>query len=103
MNVSSEKVGDGKRLKRLMRRAERNVRVRRVLADGAYDQGQLQLPRRGGDQARHQGEEGLRSEEQRLLREEEGGHRAAGLQTEGLVEDAQVRVQVEGRRGVLCH
>jgi hypothetical protein len=37
MNVSSEKVGDGKRLKRLMRRAERNVRVRRVLADGAYD------------------------------------------------------------------
>src|SRR2546428_895237 len=37
MDVSSEKVGDGKRLKRLVRRAEENVRVRRVLADGAYD------------------------------------------------------------------
>ena len=37
MDVSSEKVHDGKRLKRLVRRAEENVRVRRVLADGGYD------------------------------------------------------------------
>ncbi len=37
MDVSSEKVGDGKRLKRLVKRAEENRRVRRVLADGAYD------------------------------------------------------------------
>jgi hypothetical protein len=38
MDVYSEKVGDGKRLKRLVKRArENNVRVRRVLADGAYD------------------------------------------------------------------
>ena len=37
MDVSSEKVGDGRRLKRLVRRAQENVRVRRVLADGAYD------------------------------------------------------------------
>ena len=37
MDVSSEKVGDGKRLKRLVKRAEEKVRVRRVLADGAYD------------------------------------------------------------------
>ncbi|MDG7024977.1 MAG: IS5 family transposase [Nitrososphaerota archaeon] len=37
MDVSSEKVGDGRRLKRLVRRAEESVRVRRVLADGAYD------------------------------------------------------------------
>ena len=37
MDVSSEKVHDGKRLKRLVRRAEESVRVRRVLADGAYD------------------------------------------------------------------
>ena len=37
MDVSSEKAPDGKRLKRLVNRAEENVRVRRVLADGAYD------------------------------------------------------------------
>ena len=38
MEVSSEKVGDGKRLKTLVRRARENdVRVGRVLADGAYD------------------------------------------------------------------
>jgi len=37
MDVSSEKVGDGRRLKRLVKRAQENVRVRRVLADGAYD------------------------------------------------------------------
>jgi len=37
VDVSSEKVGDGKRLKRLVKRAEERVRVKRVLADGAYD------------------------------------------------------------------
>ena len=38
MDVSSEKVGDGRRLKRLVKRAQASgVRVRRVLADGAYD------------------------------------------------------------------
>jgi hypothetical protein len=37
MDVSSEKVHDGKRLKRLVNRARRNVRVKRVLGDGAYD------------------------------------------------------------------
>ena len=37
MDVSSEKVGDGRRLKRLGRRAEGSVRVRRVLGNGAYD------------------------------------------------------------------
>lgn len=37
MDVSSEKVHDGKRLKRLVNRAKENVGVRRVLADGAYD------------------------------------------------------------------
>ena len=35
MDVSSEKVHDGKRLKRLVNRAEESVRVRRVLGDGA--------------------------------------------------------------------
>ena len=50
MDVSSEKVSDGKRLKRLVNRAEENVRVRRVLADGAYVrlEGKLQLPCPGG-------------------------------------------------------
>jgi len=38
MDVSSEKVGDGKRLRRLVNRArENNVRVKRVLGDGSYD------------------------------------------------------------------
>ncbi len=38
MDVSSEKVHDSKRLKRLVNRAEDNgVRVKRVLGDGAYD------------------------------------------------------------------
>ena len=37
MDVSSEKVHDGRRLKRLVNRASENVRVKRVLADGAYD------------------------------------------------------------------
>lgn len=37
MDVTSEKVHDGKRLKRLVKRAEENVRVKRVLGDGAYD------------------------------------------------------------------
>lgn len=37
MDVSSEKVHDGRRLKRLVNRAREHVRVRRVLADGAYD------------------------------------------------------------------
>ena len=37
MDVTSEKVHDGRRLKRLVKRAEENVRVKRVLGDGAYD------------------------------------------------------------------
>lgn len=37
MDVSSEKVHDGKRLKRLVNRAQESVRVKRVLGDGAYD------------------------------------------------------------------
>ena len=37
MDVSSERVGDGRRLKRLVKRAQGSVRVRRVLGDGAYD------------------------------------------------------------------
>jgi len=37
VDVSSEKMGDGRRLKRLVNRASENVRVGRVLADGAYD------------------------------------------------------------------
>ncbi len=38
MDVSSEKIHDSKRLKRLVNRAKENgVRVRRVLGDGAYD------------------------------------------------------------------
>jgi IS5 family transposase len=37
MDVSSERVGDGRRLKRLVKRAQESVRVKRVLADGAYD------------------------------------------------------------------
>ena len=37
VDVSSEKVHDGKRLKRLVNRARENVRVKRVLGDGAYD------------------------------------------------------------------
>ncbi len=38
MDVSSEKVGDGRRLKRLVNRASENgVTVKRVLGDGAYD------------------------------------------------------------------
>lgn len=37
MDVSSEKVHDGKRLKRLVKKAKENVKVKRVLADGAYD------------------------------------------------------------------
>ena len=37
MDVSSEKIQDGKRLKRLVRKAKENVKVKRVLADGAYD------------------------------------------------------------------
>ena len=36
-DVSSEKVGDGRRPERLVRRAEGSVRVRRVPADGVYD------------------------------------------------------------------
>lgn len=37
MDVSSEKIHDGKRLKRLVKKASKNMRVKRVLADGAYD------------------------------------------------------------------
>jgi len=37
MDVTSEKVGDGRRLRRLMEDAEGRVGVGRVLADGAYD------------------------------------------------------------------
>jgi len=37
MDVSSEKVHDGRRLKRLVKKASKNFRVKRVLADGAYD------------------------------------------------------------------
>ena len=37
VDVSSEKIHDGRRLKRLVNRARENVRVKRVLGDGAYD------------------------------------------------------------------
>lgn len=33
----TEKVRDGRRMKRLVRRAEENMRVKRVLGDGAFD------------------------------------------------------------------
>lgn len=36
-DVSSEKVGDGRRLKALVKRAQGSIRVRRVLGNGAYD------------------------------------------------------------------
>jgi hypothetical protein len=37
MDVSSERVSDGRRMKRLVRKAQESVRVNRVLGDGAYD------------------------------------------------------------------
>jgi len=37
IHVTSEKVHDGKVLRRLVRGAMKSVKVRRVLADGAYD------------------------------------------------------------------
>jgi hypothetical protein len=49
------------------------------------------------------GEEGVRSEERRQLREEVGCHRAAGLQAEVVEQHPPVRVQVEGRGSVLRH
>ena len=105
MDVSSEKVGDGRRLKRLVRKAEESVRVRKEgpRRRGLRLEGELQLPRQGGDQASHQGGQDLGAEVRRELCEEEGGHRAAGAQAEGVVEDTQVRVRVEGRGGLLCH
>jgi len=67
MDVSSEKVGDGKRLKRLVNRERENVRVGRVLADGAYDSKANFnfLAGEGGDQASDQGQQqGFRAQEQ---------------------------------------
>jgi len=37
MDVTSEKVGDGKRLKKLVDKASEKAKVNKVLADGAYD------------------------------------------------------------------
>jgi IS5 family transposase len=86
MDVSSEKVGDGKRLvkrlvRRLVKRAEEKVRVKRVLADGAYDSKANFnfLAGEGGDQASNQGQqEGFRAQEQGEPCEEARRHRAAG-------------------------
>jgi IS5 family transposase len=37
LDVTSEKIGDGKRVKKLVDEAFRKVKVNKVLADGAYD------------------------------------------------------------------
>jgi len=58
MDVSSEKVHDGKRLKRLVNGAEKNgVRARRVLGDGSYDAKDNfnSLDGRASGQAHHKG------------------------------------------------
>jgi hypothetical protein len=106
MDVSSEKVGDGKRrLKRLVKRAEERVRVKRVLAEGAHDskanfnfltqEGIKPVIRvRKGSVPRSRG-----SRVRKLAVIEQ----QADVQAEGVEQHTQVRVQVEGRRGVLRH
>jgi len=103
MDVSSEKVSDGRRMTRLVRRAQESVRVKRVLGDGAYDtKANFNfLSEREGNQASHQGGEELLPEEQGLLGEEDGRGGAADVQAKGLVKDTQVRVQVESGGGLL--
>ena len=47
MDVTSEKVGDGRRLRRLVGDAEGRVGVRRVLADGRTARGRTSTSPRG--------------------------------------------------------
>ena len=105
MDVSSEKVGDGKRLKRLVERAEENVRVGRVLTDGAYDSkanfnflaGEGIKPvirvRKGSVQK----SDGSYARKLAVVEQQ------AGVQAEGVEQHPPVRVQVEGRGSVLRH
>lgn len=62
MDVTSEKVGDGRRLRRLVRDAEgqgqEGPRRRSLRLEG-----ELRLRRGGGDKAGHRGQERLRAEE----------------------------------------
>jgi len=60
MDVTSEKVGDGRRLRRLVRDAEGQEGPRRR---SLRLEGELRLRRGGGDKAGHRGQERLRAEE----------------------------------------
>ena len=104
MDVSSENVSDGRRLKRLLRRAEGSVRVRRVLGDGAYDPktnfnflagegirpvirvAKNSVPRCNGSYAR-----------KKAVIEQQAFRSKAWSRI------TRVRVQVEGRGGLLVH
>ena len=104
MDVSSEKVGDGRRLKRLVKRAQENVRVRRVLADGAYDsKANFRFLNSQGIKPIIRVARELGPGQAVVLPEEGGGDRAAEILPQGVGEDTQVRVQVEGGGGVLRH
>jgi hypothetical protein len=91
LNVSSEKVHDGRRLKGLVKEASENFRVKRVLADGAYDSRE-HLPLRQQHQAIDQGEKQLRSEEQRMPAEKECCDGAEDVQTQSVEQNTQVRL-----------
>jgi hypothetical protein len=107
MEVSSEKVGDVKRLvKRLVKRAEERVRVKRVLADGAYDSKAnfnflaqegikpvIRVSRKGSVPRSR----GSRARKLAVIEQQ------ADVQAEGVEQHPQVRVQVEGRGRVLRH
>ncbi len=104
MDVSSEKVGDGKRLKRLVTKAEESVRVKRVLADGAYDsKANFNFLASEGIRPVIRVRKGIRAEVQGEPCEEARRRRAADVQAEGVEQDPQVWVQVEGRGCVLRH
>jgi Transposase DDE domain. len=103
MDVTSEKVGDGRRLRRPVGDAEGRVRVGRVLADGAYDsRANFNFPAGEGiEPVIGVGEGAAPCRGAGDLSQEAGRHRAAEVQAEGVVQDPWVRIQMEGRGGLL--
>jgi hypothetical protein len=105
LDVSSKKVPDSKRLKRLVSGAKENgVRVKRVLAEGAYD---------WKDDFKFLFDNGIKPlirvmsnsvpRSRWLHYEEVGSDRAANVQTEIMEPHSEIRLQVENRGSVLLH
>ena len=99
-DATPEKVGNGRRLRRLVGDAEGRSGSGGPSPTALTTEGEPQLPRGGQSQSSGSGRERPRAEEGGAC-EEAGCHRTAEAQAEGVVRNPRVRIQMEDRGGLL--